>query len=94
MVSPSGVEVGDVYLHDGHPSWLLVAVPEWAGRWGGRTYTVRVVRRDGTVTDIPGGDLAAGSGAWGTSVPIAADDVRSVALVGADGKVWCTGSFV
>jgi hypothetical protein len=93
MVAPSGVEVGDAYLHDGSPAWVLVAVPAWADRWGGRPYTVRVTERDGTVTDLAGGDLAAGGGAWGTALPIEAGEVRTVTLLDAEGHVWCTGTF-
>jgi anti-sigma factor RsiW len=93
MVAPSGAEVGDVYVHDGDPAWLLVAVPEWADRWGGKPYTVRVTQRDGTVTDLAGGDLAASGGTWGSALPVDASAVRSVALLSADGRVWCTGTF-
>ena len=93
MVAPSGVEVGDVYLHDGDPAWMLVAVPAWADRWGGKPYTVRVTERDGTVTDLAGGDLAAGGGTWGTALPVDATAVRSIALLSASGQVWCTGTF-
>jgi hypothetical protein len=71
----------------------MVAVPEWADRWGGQPYTVRLTSRDGGVSEVAGGDLKAGLGAWGTALPVDADAVQSVALVSADGRVWCTGTF-
>ncbi|MGI8661685.1 MAG: hypothetical protein ACR2LQ_00540 [Acidimicrobiales bacterium] len=93
MLAPDGANVGDVYVHEGSPAWIVVAVPAWAQKWGGVPYTVRVTGRDGSVHDSPGGDLAAGEGTWGTALVIAADQVRSVSLLGPEGTTWCTGTF-
>lgn len=91
MRTPSGSVVGDAYLHGEDPSWMLVAVPGWTD--ASPDYTVRVTMTDGTRLEFPGGDLATGHGAWGTSLPVSTDTVHEIALVGGDGRVWCSASL-
>ena len=82
MRTPSGREVGEAYLHDGTPSWVFVTVPGWTD--GTDTYELRVERQDGVTTDVDGG------GSWGVVLPVDAAQVRTLSLVGSDGKVWCS----
>lgn len=84
MHTPGGREVGDAYVHDGRPPWIVVAVPGWTD--DSTEYHLRVTYRDGTTSD------AAGGGTWATSVTNV-DDVRTVELVDADGKVWCSATI-
>jgi hypothetical protein len=90
MRTPSGANVGDLYVRTGPPTWVFVSVPAWGERWGGRPYTVRVTLADGHVENLDGGDLT--KGGWGSVLPSGAP-VRQVALVGPDGRVWCEGSL-
>lgn len=83
MRTPSGRLVGDAYLHDASPSWVFAAVPGWNGQ---TEYHLHVTMADGTSTDAPG------VGSWGALVPDSRQ-VRSVALIGADGQVWCSASI-
>lgn len=96
MRTASGRVVGDAYLHEGDPAWVFVAVPGWSEGPNGKTrpeYTVRLTLADGRTTDLPGGDLNGGQGAWGTALDVSPKDVRTVALVGEDGTVWCSGQI-
>jgi hypothetical protein len=94
MRTPSGHAVGDVYVHSGDESWLLVSVPGWtpAATQGDRQYDLRIVDADGHATTYPGLSLTWGKGAWGTTLPADAS-VASVALLGDDGTVWCSATL-
>jgi len=81
MRTPSGRTVGEAYLHDGHPSWVFAAVPGWKDDL--TEYRLHVTLADGTATE------AAGTGSWG-AVVTDSRQVRSLALIGADGQVWCS----
>lgn len=84
MRTPSGRVVGDAYLHGNDPTWVFVAVPGWTDT--SNEYRLRVTMADGTTTDAPG------EGSWGTVLSVDAARVRELALVGADGRVWCSAS--
>jgi hypothetical protein len=90
MRTSDGHVVGDAYLHGSGPAWIYVAVPGWQPR--ATDYRLRVRLADGTTNEVPGGDLAVGGGSWGTILPIDSTRVREVSLVGADGRVWCSGT--
>ena len=84
MRTPSGRTVGEAYLHDGEPSWVFAAVPGWKDDL--TEFHLQVTLADGTTTD------ASGIGSWGTVVSDSRQ-VRSVALIGADGQVWCSAAI-
>jgi predicted anti-sigma-YlaC factor YlaD len=84
MRTPSGRMVGEAYLHDGSPPWVFAAVPGWKDDL--TEYRLRITLADGTSTE------ATGIGSWGTMVADAGQ-VRSVELVGADGRVWCSAAI-
>lgn len=81
MRTPSGRTVGEAYLHDGSPSWIFAAVPGWKDDL--TEFHLHVTLADGSSTD------ASGIGSWGALVTDTRQ-VRSVALIGADGQVWCS----
>lgn len=96
MRTANGQAVGDAYIHPGKPSWIFVAVPGWTDRAAAgapTSYTVRITLRDGTVRDLPGSDLDGGHGGWGAMLDLDPSSLRSVALVGKDGRVWCSGNL-
>jgi hypothetical protein len=84
MRAPSGRVVGDAYLHGDDPAWVFVAVPGWTD--SAKEYRLRVTLADGTTTDVPG------SGSWGTVLSVGSSEVRELAVIGADGRVWCSAS--
>jgi hypothetical protein len=84
MRAPSGRVVGDAYLHGDDPAWVFVAVPGWTDT--AKEYRLRVTLADGTTTELPG------SGSWGTMLSVDSSEVRELALVGTDGRVWCSAS--
>jgi hypothetical protein len=90
MRAPSGQVVGDAYVHDGAPAWVFVTVPGWTA--GPSHYRLRVTLTNGSTTEVPGGDLGAGNGSWGTMLNVDGAQVRELSLVDADGTVWCSTS--
>lgn len=82
MHTAAGRVVGDAYLHDTDPGWVFVAAPGWTP--SSSEVHLRVTLADGTSTDI------AGAGSWATMLPYRGADVRELALVDADGTVWCS----
>jgi hypothetical protein len=93
MWTASGKQVGDVYMHDGDPSWVFVAVPGWAKHAAGQQWIVRITLKDGKKVTLPAMTLDRGRGAWGSTVDVDVDDVRSVALLDPDGRLWCSATL-
>jgi hypothetical protein len=95
MRSPAGDVVGSGYLYRGEQAWLVITVPDWqhnaAGYDAPRSHSVRIERRDGTV-DVKPAHLA-DDGSWVSTLPERASDITSVAVVGPDGAMWCSGQF-
>jgi anti-sigma factor RsiW len=91
MRAPSGQVVGDAYVHDGAPAWVFVSVPGWTT--GPSQYRLRVTLTNGSTTEVPGGDLGAGAGSWGTILNLDGAQVRELSLIDADGTVWCSASI-
>lgn len=90
MVTPAGDSVGRVQLgHD--PDSVFVALPGWK-RWAGHHYgrfRLRVVMHDGTTKSLGPVPLSSKKVSWGTVTRFDTGDVRRVAMVDADGKVFC-----
>ncbi len=103
MQTARGRDVGHAYLSDTEPSWVFVSVPNWRvweddedevdpndrSRPPGTGYRLRLELVGGQRQELEIGSLVTGEGAWGTTVDIDADQVRAVAVVGEDGRVWC-----
>jgi len=81
----SGHVVGDAYIHDSEPSWVFVAAPGWTS--SSSEMRLRLTLVDGTSTDV------AGQGSWATTLAADAAEVHEVALVDADGTVWCSATL-
>jgi len=84
MQTPSGRTVGEAYLHSGSPSWVFADVPDWKG--DGRKFDLQVTLADGTTMHDSGE-----AGSWGVLVPDSRQ-VRTGALIDANGQVWCSVS--
>jgi len=84
MQTPSGRTVGEAYLHFESPSWVFADVPDWKG--DGTKFDLQVTLADGTTMHDSGG-----AGSWGVLVPDSRQ-VRTVALIDANGQVWCSVS--
>jgi hypothetical protein len=96
MVTASGETVGQVVLHDDDPGTLYMTLPGWAEqveRLGlpAADYTVRIETDDGDVITQP--VTLADDASWATTLDVDPDSVTSVAVVGADGYVWCQARF-
>jgi hypothetical protein len=96
MRAASGEVVGEVVLHDDGQSTLFMTLPGWmeqVERLGlsNTGYTVRIETEDGGVTTEP--VTLTDDASWATTLNVDAGSVSTVALVGADGYVWCEATF-
>jgi hypothetical protein len=95
MRTPSGDVVGEVYLHDGSPSWIAMELPGWteqAEQYDERaSYAVHVATNGGRVTTYP---LALSDDAtWSVALDIDLETITTVTVVDPDGDVWCRAHF-
>jgi hypothetical protein len=93
MVTPGGREVGAAWVHGGDSPWIVVSVPGWRA-WddiAGRSldYRLRVELDSGEQVDA--GEIVFGpeGGAWRTGTDVDVSEIRSLAVVDGDGRVWC-----
>jgi hypothetical protein len=94
MRAADGSRVGSAYVNDADPTGLVVKVTDWETASSGQlaaAYRLDVGRDDGTREVVPL-DFAADY-SWHVTLDADARDVVSVALIGADGTVLCSGSF-
>ena len=82
---------GKVYLYDGSPRWLYMAV-DTHGSSNDSVICQLETRGGGTVT-IGSFRLEGGYGAWGSPDPIAASQVTGARLTTLNGTVLATASF-
>ncbi|MGQ0616358.1 MAG: hypothetical protein ACT4PW_05125 [Acidimicrobiia bacterium] len=87
MTTAAGAHVGAAFVHREDPAWVVVAVPGWARE--GEAYHLRLGLADGE--RVVGEPTMPGptSGTFVTVVPPGSAAVRTVALVGEDGRVYC-----
>ena len=83
MRTPSGRVVGDAYVHDDEPAWVFVAAPGWTST---TEMHLRMTFADGSTTEV------GGTGSWATVVQGDATAIRELALIDADGSVWCSAT--
>jgi hypothetical protein len=83
---------GKVYLYDGSPRWLYMAV-DTHGSSNDSVICQLETRGGGTIT-IGSFKLEGGYGAWGSPDPIAASQVTGARLTTMNGTVLATASFV
>jgi hypothetical protein len=96
MRTLGGEAAGVAYRHGGDDAWLAISAPDWHERLvpydgDARRYTVRVRFADGT-SDTKRGEIAS-DGTWIASLSTHESNVVSLAIVGDDVAVWCTGRF-
>lgn len=88
--TPQGETVGELYLHGGSAPWMLVSADDWIGRWGSGEFVVRLHLTDGRTIDAAEGVQTPAGPQWGTRVNLPATPARAVAIVGVDGRLWCS----
>ena len=94
MVTPEGRQVGDLWVYNGPPTWLLVSVPGWrhweAEGGGERDYALQIELVDGDELEAAEVELTF-NGTWSTSTTVDPGQIRSVSIVDDTGRVWCSG---
>jgi hypothetical protein len=92
-----GDVVGEATLQGDETATVAVDVPAWdrmVERWGDDNpsddYWLAIARDDGTRSLRPVPDDLDG---WTVSINAPAEDVTSVAMIDAQGRVWCEGRF-
>ncbi|MGH9186223.1 MAG: hypothetical protein ACRD0U_10485, partial [Acidimicrobiales bacterium] len=100
MATPDGNGVGSVYVRatsDREVGWLMLSLPGWDG-WQGENgepagWSIRLdlAGDRSELIEIPA--LRAGRQTWGVDLPPGADEVVGVAVVGPDGRAWCSAEF-
>ena len=94
MRTPTGAVVGEVYLHDGSPSWIAMELPGWTEQveeYERDSYAVHVATNSGRVTTYP---LALSDEAtWSVALDIDVETITTVTVVDPDGDVWCRARF-
>jgi hypothetical protein len=91
MKTPDGRTVGRAEV-GGDPDTVFVALPGWRPRYDPthhESYRLRLTLTSGRSQVVGPVHLGAGDGSWGTVLPVGAREVRSVALVGDQGHVYC-----
>jgi hypothetical protein len=75
-ITANGRTYGDVFVYDGHPSWLFLTMRAP----GSGSYPVRLVTKDGTTTQIGTCTLHDGVGHWGTTLDVPVGSIAQVEL--------------
>jgi hypothetical protein len=94
MRTPAGAAVGEVHVRAGQPAVLSMTLPGWAAQisdYGAAAtaYALRIERTDGPPRVVPVALNAQSS--WATALDIDPGAITTVALVDAQGHVWCSG---
>ena len=82
---------GKIYLYDGNPRWLYMAVNAKTG--DNATVICQLEARGGRIITIGSFRLDGGYGAWGSPDPVAAGNVTGARLTSMNGTVLATASF-
>ena len=96
MRTPSGGLVGEIFLSRDDPASLFMRLPGWAEQIErqGRPadyYAMRIETVGGEVITRP--VVLTADATWAMTLDVDTDGVRTVALVGGDGRVWCEARF-
>lgn len=97
MRTGRGEVVGEATVTGDETASVTVEVPGWEAmvdRWGasGDEYWVAVETVDGARAMRPAATGGDGED-WSVTVDVAAEDVSTVAVLDAEGRVWCSGRF-
>ena len=90
VLSEGGAQVGEAFLYAGSPSWIFMTVD---GASGHGPLTCEVRTRAGATTALGSFTPSLAYRAWGATIPVRADQVRSVVLVDARHHQVATGTF-
>ena len=96
MRTANGDVVGQVFLHEDGQTSLFMSLPGWADqiqRYGpaDATYSLRIETTDGHLTNQP--VTLRDDASWAVQLDLDLGAVANVAVVDADGYVWCQAQF-
>jgi hypothetical protein len=91
QLTSNGQTLGQVIISSGSPSWMIMTVNE--AKWSGVVWC-EVSLANGRIETIGTFTLANGYGSWIAPIKAAESDVRSARLVGANGAVIASATFV
>lgn len=90
LVTPHGEQAGQVMIYEGSPSWAFMSVHDVSSSgW----VDCQVVTTGGTTLNVGTFWLHGGYGAWGSSLPVRATDVRTARLVMPRGTVLASAQL-
>ena len=90
LLTASHQTAGKIFLYNGNPRWLYMAVDTDAGSG---TVICQLVGRDGRIVTVGSFQLDGGYGSWGSPDPLDAGSVTGARLTSIDGTVLATASF-
>ncbi len=90
MRAADGEYVGELVVGGGEQAFVFIAVPAWEPDGPPRDYVVRIELAGDDPILVRDVSLAPGSGTWGAVLDVDPDDVVAVALLGEEGRVWCS----
>lgn len=85
-------QVGRVYLHPGHPSWIYLSV-DTPNTTAGGAVSCEVVRRDGSTVPVGSFSLTNGHGSWGGPAPVDRDSLATARLINQNGHTLAKANF-
>ena len=90
VLSSHGVEVGQAFLYSGSPSWLFMTVDSDALHG---MVTCEVQTTSGATVVLGTFEVAGAYHAWGSTITVAPDDIKTVRLVDAARHPVASGAF-
>jgi hypothetical protein len=91
LVSADHQSAGKIFLYNGTQRWLYMSVDMSSGSG---PVTCQVVGKDGHVTTVGSFWVTNGSGSWGSPAPAGTGPLSGARLIGPNGTVLATASFV
>ena len=96
MRTPSGEVVGQAFVRRASPTTVVLTLPQWADEmrrngWSASSYALRVEDRAGGVETTP--IRLDADATVTTTLDVTLDAMRTIALVDAQGYVWCEASL-
>jgi hypothetical protein len=89
--APDGTDAGEVFLYEGHPSWVFVDVHHPAALSG--PYRTELISARAPALVVEGLSIDGGMGSVGRSLLAEVEDVTGVAIVGPNGAVRYTAQL-
>jgi hypothetical protein len=90
ILNAQGAPVGQAFLYSGRPSWIFMSVdPDHLPSW----VNCQLRTADGKVVEVGSFTVSGSYRSWGSTVNVAAGQVRAVTLVDAAHQTVATGVF-